>query len=314
MSKKTLKPKKLKFFATFVYGLLFWIILLSTVLSTVFIVDPSQDYFGMGVAIFVVLALATIGMGILRKVRRRNLSLKLPIEPKDIPYTADEVKHYLGLQSDDNFSEEYYAMVRAFNNLRKSKMAQIITSVEEIKEYRSAAKASLTTYKANIKARPCPVLFLKQEVPTFLDKDRNTYFLLPHFIIRIAGKKNITAFSYSDFELDYNEGSLVLDYEDKVPRDTEIIGQAYEHSNNDGSPDARYSDNPSTPIIQTGQIHIYEYWIHYQFSNNRLVEEFDEKFKEFAAKAIDAENLKRALKEAARQVQNGQMEVSKNEE
>lgn len=292
MSKKTLKPKKFKFFATFVYGLLFWIILLSTVLSTVFIVDPSQDYFGMGVAIFVVLALATIGIGILRKVRRRNLSLKLPIEPKDIPYTADEVKHYVGLQSKDSFSDEYSAMCQAYKAMSKSKMVQIVTSIEKNTELRSATKNWISTANTKLEMRTCPALYLNQSVPVLLGNDGITFYLYPHFVLRVGGKKDITAFSYSEFNIELSEGSYILGNEEKIPRDAEVIGEAYEYSNKDGSPDMRVKDNPSTPIIKTANIDSEDFDIHYQLSNYDATEKFYHAFYEFAALAINAENCR----------------------
>lgn len=50
MSKKTIKPKRFKFFATFIYRLLFWILLPLTLLSTLLAADPTQKNFGAGVA------------------------------------------------------------------------------------------------------------------------------------------------------------------------------------------------------------------------------------------------------------------------
>ena len=164
MSKKTINPRRLMFFATFIYGLLFWILLPATMLSAILSIDPTQNNWGAAIAITVVLALATIGMGVLRNVHRKSLSLRLPIVPNDIPYTADELKHSVGLQESDTFSDKYYDMCCAYRTMKKSKMVQIILSSEKNTELRSATKNFITTAETKLEMRKCPVLYLKQEV------------------------------------------------------------------------------------------------------------------------------------------------------
>ena len=292
MSKKKIKPKKFLFFATFFYGLLFWILLPATLLSAILSIDPSQKNWGAAIAITTVLALATIGIGVLRNVRRKSLSLRLPIVPNDIPYTADELKHYVGLQENDAFSDEYYEMCNAYRMMKKSKMVQIILTSEKNSELRSAAKSFITTAETKLEMRNCPALYLKQEVPILIGYDRTTYYLYPHFILRVAGKKELTALSYAEFDLGLCEGSYILGYDEKVPRDADVIGEAYEHSNKDGSPDMRVKDNPSTPIIKTADLESDSFDIHYQLSNFDAAEDFCNKFDIFAEKAIQAESIK----------------------
>lgn len=315
MSKKKIKPKKFLFFATFLYGLLFWLLLPVTVLCAILSSDPSQKNWGVAIAMTIVLALATIGIGILRKVRRKSLSLKLPIVPNDIPYTADELKHYVGLQENDAFSDEYFEMCDAYRMMKKSKMVQIILTSEKNTELRSATKSFITTAETKLEMRSCPALYLKQEVPILIGYDRTTYYLYPHFVLRVAGKKDITAFSYAEFDLELCEGSYILGYDEKVPRDADVIGEAYEHSNKDGSPDMRVKDNPSTPIIKTADLESDSYDIHYQLSNFDAAEEFCNKFDIFAEKAIQAENIKaRATAQVVESEQEEEVAVEREEE
>lgn len=314
MSKKTIKPKRFLFFATFIYGLLFWALLLVTLLAAALAADTKQENFGAGIAIVVVLALATIGVGVLRRVRRKSLSLKLPIEPKDIPYTADEVKHYVGLQENDTFAEEYYAMCQAYLAMKKSKIVRIITSSEKNTELRSAAKNLISTAETKLDMLACPAMYLKQAVPVFLGCDRTTYYLYPHFVLRVVGKKDITAISYAELDLGFGEGSYILGYDEKVPRDAEVIGKAYKYSNKDGSPDMRKKNNPSRPIIKTADIESDNFDIHYQLSNYDATEEFYDKYFEFAKKAVKTEKINTAAKEASRQVQQGQIKLNEKEE
>ena len=95
---------------------------------------------------------------------------------------------------------------------------------------------------------------------------------------------------YAEFDLGLSDGSYILGSEEKVPRDAEVIGEAYEYSNKDGSPDMRVKDNPSTPIIRTGDIESDDFDIHYQLSNYDAAEAFYQAFDEFASLAISAES------------------------
>lgn len=289
MSKKTIKPRRLKFFATFLYGLMFWCLIFAVLVCffSAAIIEKNAGFaFTIG-CIFLALA---IGVGFLRKVRRKSLSLKLPIEPKDLPYTADELKHYVGLQENDTFAEEYYAMCQAYLKMKKSKMVQIVTSSEKNTELRSATKNWISTAETKLCMLACPAMYLKESVPVLLSCDRATYYLYPHFVLRMGGKKDITAFSYAEFYLGLTEASYILGDEEKIPRDAEVIGEAYKYSNKDGSPDMRVKDNPSTPIIKTADIESDVYDIHYQLSNYDAAEEFYNKYYEFAEKAVQAEN------------------------
>lgn len=312
--KKTIKPKKFLFFATFLYGLLFWALCLVSVFCVLMALTAKPEEVTMLYSLVGIALALTIGIGVLRKVRRKSLSLKLPIEPKDIPYTADEIKHYVGLQENDTFAEEYYAMCQAYMTMKKSKMVQIVTSSEKNTEQRSAAKNWISTAETRLNMLACPAMYLKNAVPVLLGCDRTTFYLYPHFVLRVGGKKDITAFSYADFDLELTESSYILSYDEKVPRDAEVIGEAYEHTNKDGSPDMRVKDNPSTPIIKTEELESEDFNIRYQFSNCDAAEEFYSKYDEFAEKVIQSEKINKAIKKAANQTQQGQIKINEKAE
>lgn len=309
MSKKTLKPRRLIFLATFLYGLLFWCLVFVSLFAFLLALTAKPEHTTFFYVLVGIVIALTIGMWFLRKVRRKALSLKLLIQPENIPYSSDEVKHYLGLQEDDVFSEDYYAMCSAYRSMKKSKMVQIILSSRKNEELRSAANSYITTAETKLETKACPVLYLKQEVPVLLGCDRTAFYLYPHFIIRVHGKNDISALSYAELNLRFIEGSYILSEDEKIPRDAEVIGEAYEHTNKDGSPDMRVKDNPSTPIIKTADIESNNFGIHYQLSNYDAAEEFYSKYSKFAGEAIKAEKIKRALKEAAIQVQQGKIDL-----
>lgn len=313
MSKKKIKPKKMWFFATFVYSLLFWILFLITLLFIILAIDSGKERMGTSIAIVLMFAIPMLVVGIIRKIRRKSLLLKLPIRPDDIPYTSDELKHYVGLQDNDVFSDEYYNMCNAFRRMCKSKMVQVILSTTKNAELRSAVKSIITTADTKLEMKSCPVLYLKQEVPVFLSNDRKTYYLLPHFVLCIAGKKDISAFSYAEFDLYFNEGSYIIGYDEKIPRDAEVIGEAYEYSNKDGSPDMRVKDNPSRPIIRTADLSSDNYNINYQISNFNTAEEFFDAFDVFVEKAIHSENIKAKLISSSIEINCEDKVVTKNE-
>ena len=121
MSKKTIKPKKFLFFATFFYGLLFWALLLFTIVMGIILFTAKQKMDGSDYVLMAILAIATIGMCVIRNVRRKSLCLRLPIVPNNLPYTPDEVKHYVGLQEKDTVSDDFFDMCNAYQAMRKSK-------------------------------------------------------------------------------------------------------------------------------------------------------------------------------------------------
>lgn len=295
MSKKTIKPKRIWFFASFFYGLLFWVFLSITLFIFLIAIDANKGNEESSITMLIpplILTIATIGIWFIRRTRVKNLALRLPIQPKDIHYTADEVKHYVGIKDTDSFYKEYYDMCAAYGKMAKSKLVQVVLSTEENTEARSSVDNYIKTALTKIEFKACPVMYLKTKVPTLIGCDRAIFYLYPHFVLRVRGKKDITAISYSQFNMQYAEGSYIIGGDEKVPRDAEITGKAYKYCNKDGSPDKRKADNPYEPVIKTANLIVEDFNIEYMLSNVSATETFFDRFMDFTDKVIEEESVK----------------------
>lgn len=278
MAKKDkLKQKKLKFFATYFYGFFYWCLLLiaiCTFVSSLIILDTDNFSFAFGSSI--VLFILAILFRILKSVREKSSYKKLTIIPDGISYSSEEIKHYMGLKENDPLESSYNEMVQKFKKMSKAKLIWAITSSQDNTEYRSAADTDITTIPAEFKMATCPVMLSKMKVPMLLDIDGNPFYLFPHFVIKIAGKKAVYAISYADLALNGYSTKYILGYGESVPKDSEMLSKAYMYSNNDGSPDKRYTDNPWSPIISVGELDATDHNISYMVSNTEATLDFSD--------------------------------------
>ena len=301
---KKVKPIKLKFFETFLYGLIYWVGLCAAIFMAflgLFAGADAKDFF----TIAAVPAVIALIFKIVQEGRRKSLSKKVNvIVDETLPYSSNEIKHYLGLKEDEEeLSEAYYAMCIAYDRMAKSKFSYLITNNENSGKRDGSVYITHTDVK--LKRKASGVLFYNQKVPTFMNSSGHMFYLYPHFLLYIAGRKKAMAMPYLELGLRYYEGSYTLSADQKTPRDADVIGYGYKYVNKDGSPDKRVTDNPSTPKISTGELEAEEYNMEYMFSNQRAVEEFWEKYVEFIKASHHAATTKEIAKELSKEITTG---------
>ena len=301
---KKVKPIKLKFFETFLYGLIYWVGLCAAIFMAflgLFAGADAKDFF----TIAAVPAVIALIFKIIQEGRRKSLSKKVNvIVDETLPYSSNEIKHYLGLKEDEEeLSEAYYAMCIAYDRMAKSKFSYLITNNENSGKRDGSVYITHTDVK--LKRKPSGVLFYNQKVPTFMNSSGHMFYLYPHFLLYIAGRKKAMAMPYLELGLRYYEGSYTLSADQKTPRDADVIGYGYKYVNKDGSPDKRVTDNPSTPKISTGELEAEEYNMEYMFSNQRAVEEFWAKYLEFIKASHHAASTKEIAKELSKEITTG---------
>lgn len=280
MAKKKLKRKKLVFFATVLYSILFWMLLSSGIfLMLLFSVDLILMYIGIALVAF------SFAFCILREIRRKALCKKLHIEIQDLPYDENDIKHYIGFKETDTYREEYYTMCRSFKSMAKSKLILAVTGTSDGKIGRMEID-EIDALPTKLIMEKCPFIDYKEKVPVLLNAHGHSYYLFPHFVLVVAGKKNIVAMAYNEFELTFNTSNFILDYEEKVPNDAEISGQVYDHSNKNGGADLRYADNESRTRIKVAGICSEAEQIEYMMSNCDATERFFDDYQGFVEKAI----------------------------
>lgn len=301
---KKVKPIKLKFFETFLYGLIYWVGLCAAIFMAflgLFAGADAKDFF----TIAAVPAVIALIFKIIQEGRRKSLSKKVNvIVDETLPYSSNEIKHYLGLKEDEEeLSEAYYAMCIAYDRMAKSKFSYLITNNENSGKRDGSVYITHTDVK--LKRKASGVLFYNQKVPTFMNSSGHMFYLYPHFLLYIAGRKQTIAMPYLELGLRYYEGSYTLSADQKTPRDADVIGYGYKYVNKDGSPDKRVTDNPSTPKISTGELEAEEYNMEYMFSNQRAVEEFWAKYLEFIKASHHAASTKEIAKELSKEITTG---------
>lgn len=310
---KKIKPIKLKFVATFVYGLFYWVFIFGAIFVALMSLAIKEDF-----AILISIAGVFVAIGLLFKfiqhIRRKRLSKKVNVIVDDsLPYSSQEIKYYTGLKEDENdLSESYYSMCMAYDRMIKSKLKYLITNS------RNTGKRDGSVYITNAAVRlqrdNCDVLFYKQKVPTFINSLGHIFYLYPHFILHVGNKKRISAIPYLAFGMQYYEGSYTLSGDQKVPRDAEVIGRGYRYVNKDGSPDLRVANNPSTPKISTGKLEAEDYSMEYMFSNQKAVEDFWDKYINFAEASHYAVSTKVIARDLSHEIRDGIANKSITEE
>ena len=98
---KKIKQIKLKFFETFLYGLIYWVGLCAAIFMAflgLFAGADAKDFF----TIAAVPAVIALIFKIIQEGRRKSLSKKVNvIVDETLPYSSNEIKHYLGLKEDE---------------------------------------------------------------------------------------------------------------------------------------------------------------------------------------------------------------------
>ena len=304
MKEKKIKPVKLKFFATFIYGLIYWVFMLAAISMALMSLLAGEDLvkFLIVAGVFAVIGLF---FKIIQGVRRKSLSKKINIiVDEELPYSSQEIKHYTGLKEDeDHLSESYYSMCMAYDQMSKSKLTFLITNSRD--SGKRDGSVYITKAAVRLKRDNCNALFYKPKVPTFVNSLGHIFYLYPHFVLHVGNKKRISAIPYLNFGMRYYEGSYTLAEDQKVPRDTEVIGRGYKYVNKDGSPDMRVANNPSAPKISTGELASEEYNFEYMFSNQQAVEDFFDKYIEFIRIATYTAETKNIAAGLAQELKDG---------
>lgn len=304
MKEKKIKPVKLKFFATFIYGLIYWVFMLAAISMALMSLLAGEDLvkFLIVAGVFAVIGLF---FKIIQGIRRKSLSKKINIiVDEELPYSSQEIKHYTGLKEDeDHLSESYYSMCMAYDRMSKSKLTFLITNSRD--SGKRDGSVYITKAAVRLKRDNCNALFYKPKVPTFINSLGHIFYLYPHFVLHVGNKKRISAIPYLNFGMRYYERSYTLAEDQKVPRDAEVIGRGYKYVNKDGSPDMRVANNPSAPKISTGELESEEYNFEYMFSNQQAVEDFFDKYIEFIRIATYTAETKNIAAGLAQELKDG---------
>jgi hypothetical protein len=77
-------------------------------------------------------------------------------------------------------------------------------------------------------------------------------YLFPGFLIVFASSQEFALIDYADLEIKYEKSRFIED--EKMPSDSQIVGQTWFKVNKDGSPDRRFASNYQIPIALYGKL------------------------------------------------------------
>lgn len=152
----------------------------------------------------------------------------------------------------DDAAKELSQTNKLLEGIMESDAVWLVTEVEELDDEIGAdmkilSRTPIRFYGGNDE--------IETNATTFtLDAGENKFIFLPDSIVIKEGSK-INALNFN--EININLGKMTFLEDGQVPEDATVIGQSFEHTNKDGSPDRRYKDNKEINIVEYGFISMY---------------------------------------------------------
>lgn len=100
----------------------------------------------------------------------------------------------------------------------------------------------------------CELIESEWKVPHLQNANGGDIYFYPAFALYFVSSDNFALLEYKDIELEFSFSRFIE--EETLPGDTAIVGQTWEKTNKDGSPDKRFKGNYQIPIAQYGKISI----------------------------------------------------------
>ena len=163
-------------------------------------------------------------------------------------------------------SELFYQMRDAFAAMSECDTIWDVKTRQATDRFheRTTANERISRERVRFALSDCDLIAWNQKVPHLANAKGGDLYLYPGFILYRAAKQAFSLIDYHDVVV---KPSLVqFQEEDKVPSDSEIIGQTWYKSNKDGSRDKRFTGNYQIPIARYGTLSLK--------SGNGLWEEF----------------------------------------
>jgi Protein of unknown function (DUF4236) len=150
--------------------------------------------------------------------------------------------------------DAFAALLRVFDELRSSAFIWDITGSVDTNRVKERTLATQTVSRIPVKLALAKSEIIDSAYPALLFPNANgdDLYIYPGFVM--------TKSKGSDFALvDIRELNVLLRIsrfveEETVPPDSTIVDQTWKKTNKDGSPDRRFSDNYSIPIVKYGQL------------------------------------------------------------
>ena len=212
------------------------------------------------------------------------LCLSLTLGKLKIDYELDE-------EAQKAYDELTYAWKMAFTSNRVWQISQTASlnnakencgatfAVDPIEIPKKLFNDHSTSVRTNIKPLIIPIVDNKS-------KSVGEIVVLPDRVI-VSKEKSFAAIEYRNIKTEIGIQPLSV-VDGNIPNDAKVVETRYLHANKDGSPDARYSNNPAVPIVHYGRIDIdanKSKIVSLLFSSVQTIEKYE--------KVLPMENLKK---------------------
>jgi hypothetical protein len=174
-------------------------------------------------------------------------------------------------------AEPYFKMRDEFTALCECQSTWDTLSRQAVNRFatRSAADEAVTRAIIKFDLADCDVLQWGQRVPHCPNRVGGDLYIYPGFVVYRASKQAYAVIDFHDIQLRFKLTRFIED--EKIPTDSQVVGQAWAKSNKDGSPDRRFGANYQIPIALYGELAFTSTSglnEEFQFSNPALAQRF----------------------------------------
>ncbi|WP_244097987.1 hypothetical protein [Burkholderia ambifaria] len=117
---------------------------------------------------------------------------------------------------------------------------------------RTIASRAVDLKPVKFGARQCGVIETQMPLPYLENANGGDIYICPGFIVYHVSTTNYALIEFGDVELKVER--INFHEEKAVPEDARQIGTTWAKTNKDGSPDRRYKDNYSIPVMEYAQL------------------------------------------------------------
>ena len=117
---------------------------------------------------------------------------------------------------------------------------------------RTTATRIVERKEVSFKLGQCGAMESDLKVPHLANANGGDLFLYPGFVLYFVSADSFALIEYRDVKMDFQYTNFIED--ESVPADSQVVGQAWEKANKDGSPDLRFKGNRQIPIARYGKI------------------------------------------------------------
>ena len=163
-------------------------------------------------------------------------------------YSKSNEKIAIDYDMTDEAKEELETTNSLLAGIMESDAVWLAEEIEELDEDNEASMRIINRTPINFYEGTGEVV--ETNAPSYtLEASNMKLVFLPDSLFIKQGSK-MTALSFSEININLSKAVFLED--EKVPKDTIVLGKTYEHVNKDGSPDKRYKKNRQLNLVEYG--------------------------------------------------------------